>query len=109
MLNKRAVLNICNKFKLTDANAGTSASPNPLGGNLEMRLTLIILIIMTFCCCGQRNEQTKHTQYNVSDYSINDSGTPKTNEKLKNNSTELTMLELKKHEDSLRSEKNQSR
>jgi len=75
-----------------------------VSGNFKMRQTLAFLIIISLCSCGQKKEQNKTTQDNVSTDSIITPDNSKTKDKEENKTTDLAMLEWEKHEDSLRNE-----
>lgn len=67
-----------------------------------MRQPLKFFILIILFSCGQRREQVKTKQENVSVDSIQKTDSFKTNKKVQNGITELSVLEWEKHEDSLR-------
>ncbi|HEX6169950.1 MAG TPA: hypothetical protein VFZ33_09665, partial [Chitinophagaceae bacterium] len=70
-----------------------------------MRSTLaFLIIILAFCSCGQKGEQTETKSDNVAVDSMDNTASTKTSEKVTNNSTELTILEWQKQQDSIRNE-----
>ena len=70
-------------------------------GNFKMRQVLSFFTILIFCSCGEQTRQETSTQ----DKHVHDVDSIKNVDTLKKNTgEELTMLEWKKHEDSLRNE-----
>ena len=69
-----------------------------------MRQTITFLIIIIYCSCGQENGQAKTTQDTISVNNINNLNTLKAKRNVENKTSELTMLEWEKHEDSIRNQ-----
>lgn len=69
-----------------------------------MRQILVFFIVIAFCSCKQKNEQTRTTQSNVSADSISKSSIERSTEKTENKRTKLTTLEWENYEDSLRNQ-----